>query len=155
MDTEALKDFVATLFAKLDVSFESIVVTTGHRTVVAVTTKEQERLVGMGGETLRALTLLARRMVEQSQGEEAASFLIDINGTQEAQLEGVREQARMLAQRARLFKHDVEMPPLNPYERLVVHELFANDPEIKTESAGEGKFRHIVLKYNGSSTKTA
>jgi predicted RNA-binding protein Jag len=29
-----------------------------------------------------------------------------------------------------------------------VHELFADDPEIKTESAGDGKFRHIVLKYS-------
>ena len=55
--------------------------------------------------------------------------------------------ARMLAQRARLFKHDVEMEPKSAYERLVIHELFSNDPEIKTESAGEGKFRHIVLKY--------
>ena len=33
---------------------------------------------------------------------------------------------------------------------LVVHELFAEDPEIRTESAGEGKFRHIVLKYRDS-----
>jgi spoIIIJ-associated protein len=56
----------------------------------------------------------------------------------------------MLAQRARLFKHDVEMSPMNPYERLVVHELFAEDPEIVTESAGEGKFRHIVLKYRSA-----
>ena len=54
---------------------------------------------------------------------------------------------RLLAQRARLFKHDVEMGPMSAYERLVVHELFADDPEIKTESQGEGKFRHIVLKH--------
>jgi len=62
----------------------------------------------------------------------------------------VRQNARMLAQRARLFKHDVELAPQSAYERLVVHELFAEDPEIKTESAGEGKFRHIVLKYKDS-----
>jgi len=34
-----------------------------------------------------------------------------------------------------------------------VHELFAEDPEIKTESAGEGKFRHIVLKYRQKSAE--
>ena len=62
-------------------------------------------------------------------------------------MERVRANARMLAQRARLFKRDVEMSPMNPYERLVVHELFAEDPEIQTLSEGEGKFRHIVLKY--------
>jgi spoIIIJ-associated protein len=86
-------------------------------------------------------------------GEDATNFLIDVNNYYENQMEKVRANARMLAQRARLFKHDVELPPQSAYERLVVHELFADDPEIGTESAGEGKFRHIVLKYKvGSPT---
>ena len=89
-------------------------------------------------------------MVEKVYGEEAAAFLIDVNGHHEAQMEHVRQDARTLAQRVRLFKHDVEMPPLSSYERLVVHEMFSNDPDITTESAGEGKFRHIVLKYQTS-----
>jgi predicted RNA-binding protein Jag len=151
MDAQELTNFVSELLAALGASFESVTVTLGHRTVVAVKTAESERLIGPHGEHLRALTLLARRIVEQKHGVEAASFLIDINGYQEAQLEGVRQQARMLAQRARLFKHEVEMPPMSSYERLVVHELFADDPEIKTESAGDGKFRHIVLKYSSGS----
>lgn len=150
MDAEALTNFITALLASLGVTPESIVVTKGHRTVVAVTTKEEEKLIGQNGDTLRALTLVARRMVEAKYGEEAATFLIDVNGRQEALLEGVRQKARMLAQRARLFKHDVELDPMSSYERLVVHELFAEDPEIKTESAGEGKFRHIVLKYSGA-----
>ena len=150
MDADALKDFVSNFLTLLDVSFENITVIKAHRTVVAVVTKEEGRLMGQNGDTLRALTMLARRMVEAKYGEEAATFLIDINGKGEAQLEGVRQNARMLAQRARLFKHEVELPPMSSYERLVVHELFANDPEIKTESAGEGKFRHIVLKYSGA-----
>ncbi len=104
-------------------------------------------LIGPNGEHLRALNAIARRLVEKSHGEEAASFLIDVNNYHEDQMERVRENARLLAQRARLFKHDVEMGPMSAYERLVVHELFAEDPEIKTESQGEGKFRHIVLKH--------
>ena len=90
---------------------------------------------------------IARRIFETKHGVEAASFLIDVNGYHENQMEAVRANARLLAQRARLFKHDVEMGPMSSYERLVVHELFAEDPEIKTESQGEGKFRHIVLKH--------
>jgi spoIIIJ-associated protein len=123
-------------------------VTDGHRTVIAITTKDSKRLIGPNGDHLRALNMLARRLVEAQHGEEAANFLIDVNGYHEQQMERVRENARMLAQRARLFKHDVDMEPMSPYERLVVHELFAEDPEIKTVSEGEGKFRHIVLKYS-------
>ena len=147
-----LKTFTAELFEKLGVPTDSIDVLSGHRTVVKVSSPESATLIGPNGEHLRALNSIARRLVEQKHGAEAASFLIDVNGYHEAQMETVRGQARMLAQRARLFKHDVEMPPLSAYERLVVHELFADDPEIKTESAGEGKFRHIVLKYKAGAT---
>ncbi len=147
MDAALLKTTIAELLSLLGVETDSIDVKTGHRTVVAVNSKESARLIGSGGEHLRALNTIARRLVEAKHGEEAASFLIDVNGHHEAEMEKVRQNARMLAQRARLFKHDVELEPMSPYERLVIHELFAEDPEIKTESAGEGKFRHIVLKY--------
>jgi spoIIIJ-associated protein len=147
-----LKLFTAELFEKLGVAVDSIEVHTGHRTVVKVTSPESAALIGENGESLRALNSIARRLIEAKHGAEAATFLIDVNEYHEAQMETVRQSARMLAQRARLFKHDVEMPPLSAYERLVVHELFADDPEIKTESAGEGKFRHIVLKYKVGAT---
>ncbi len=125
---------------------------TGHRTVVSVSSPDSARLIGPNGEHLRALNMIARRLVEQKYGDDSASFLIDVNGYHETAMEKVRQSAPMLAQRARLFKHDVAREPMSSYERLVVHELFAEDPEIKTESAGEGKFRHIVLKYKSGAT---
>jgi len=161
MDSDALKKLVHDLLAPLGVAIDGITVggthpvstkasSRGGRTVVAVTSPESDKLIGQGGEHLRAINTIAKRLVEAkfgSKDKEAAAFIIDVNGYQEAQLEGVRNNARQLAQRARLFKHDVELEPMSPYERLVVHELFAEDPEIETQSAGEGKFRHIVLKY--------
>ncbi|MBP7770512.1 MAG: hypothetical protein KA066_01210 [Candidatus Pacebacteria bacterium] len=148
-----LQAFVSEFLQKLGHEAQSVTVSAGHRTVVAITVADPSALVGQDGEHLRALNMLAKRMVERSHGEDAAVFLIDVNGHHEAKMEHVRQEARTLAQRARLFKHDVEMPPLSSYERLVVHELFADDPEINTESAGEGKFRHIVLKYVAGAAK--
>ena len=150
MEPSELKEFVSEFLAKLGISHESLSVSSGHRTVVAVQAADPH-LLGPQGEHLRAINTLAKRMIERKHGEDAAAFLIDVNGHHELQMERVRNEARALATRARLFKHDVEMPPLSSYERLVVHELFSGDPEIKTESAGEGKFRHIVLKYKDSS----
>jgi len=154
MDRDALKKAISELFAAMGVEVTELKVSEGQRCVVAVTSPDSQRLIGPRGEHLRALNMLSRRLIETKHGEEAASFLIDVNGYQEAQLETVRQNARILAQRARLFKHDVELEPMNPYERLVVHELFSEDPDIKTESAGEGKFRHIVLKYRSTSPVT-
>ena len=147
MSPDFLKTTVATLLSKLDVEVSAIEVMEGHRTVVSVDSPDSKRLIGPHGEHLRALNMMARRLVEAEHGEESANFLVDINGYHEEKMETVRQNARMLAQRARLFKHDVELPAMSSYERLVVHELFSDDPEIQTESQGEGKFRHIVLKY--------
>lgn len=154
MDTAALKDTVSALLNTLGVVIEDVSVRNGHRTVVAITTKNPQEIIGPQGEYLRALNTIARRLVEAKYGEDAASFLIDANNYYEEKMEAVRANARMLAQRARLFKHDVEMGPMSPYERLVVHELFSEDPEIQTESQGEGKFRHIVLKYKQGTRAT-
>lgn len=146
-----LASFVSKLLELLGVE-GAVELKTGHRTVVAVSSPDSARLIGPNGEHLRALNMIARRLVEQKYGEDSANFLIDVNGYHETAMEKVRQGARMLAQRARLFKHDVDLEPMSSYERLVVHELFAEDPEIKTESAGEGKFRHIVLKYKSGVT---
>lgn len=147
MDSALLKTLTLELLSVLDVAVDSISVSEGNRVVVAILSPDSKRLIGPHGEHLRALNLVARRLFETKYGSEAANFLIDVNGYHKERMETVRSHARMLAQRARLFKHDVEMSPMSSYERLVVHELFAEDPEIKTESQGEGKFRHIVLKY--------
>ena len=59
----------------------------------------------------------------------------------------LKNEALVLAQRAKAFKSNVEMAPMNAYERMIIHSVFASDKEIKTESEGEGKMRRIVFKY--------
>ena len=145
MSGDELKNLVAKIIDMLGLATDTIEVSVGHRTIVAITSVDTT-LLGPAGEHLRALNTIVRRMVEQKYGEEASNFLIDVNGHHEAQMEVVRTTARMFAQRARLFKREVEMDPMSAYERLVVHELFAEDSQIETRSEGEGKFRHIVLK---------
>ncbi|MBY0472962.1 hypothetical protein K2Q00_01580 [Patescibacteria group bacterium] len=145
MQAEELKSFVGTFLGHLGLSFSDISVSQGARTVVSVTSSEAEHLLNNNAEGLRSLQVLARRIVEKKHGEDAGQFLIDFNNYHEQQMEQVRANARTLAQRVRLFKHDVEMEPMSSYERLVVHELFADDAEVETRSEGEGKFRHVVL----------
>jgi len=146
MDREILKDSITELLASFGGQADSITVSDGPRAVVAIAAPD-DTLIGPHGEHLQALNTIARRLVEAKHGIEAANFLIDVNGYHEGRLQKLRDNATLLAQRARLFKHDVEMDPMSSYERLVIHELFADDAEIATESAGEGKTRHIVLKY--------
>lgn len=149
MHTDALMTTVTELCTQLGFPVEQVTVTGGARTVVAVTLAGADALMltGQEGEPLRALNTLAHRLLERQCKDETPTFLVDVNGFHEKQLEKVRASVRVLAQRARLFKSTVALEPMNAYERLVIHEMFATDPEIATRSEGEGKLRHVVLTY--------
>lgn len=148
MDASLLLSMTEQVLKALEVSDARVSVIEGPRVRALIRVPDAKALIGMRGETLRALNHIVKRMMETKTGEELrAAFLLDVNDYYEKQAEVLRAQARMLAQRARLFKHDVDMSPMSPYERMLIHELFSEDAEIKTESQGEGKFRHVVLKY--------
>ena len=76
-------------------------------------------------------------------------FTIDVNNYQEKKNEDIKNKATMMAERARFFKNNVEMIPMNPYERMIVHSLFTASEDIETESTGKGRERRVVIKYTG------
>ena len=124
--------------------------------IFLITTADSAVLIGNRGESLQALNYLLRKMVEQTTGGEGTEqFLIDVNHYQTKKIEEIRQKALMLAERARLFKHDVEMSPMSAYERMIVHATFAGHPEVGTESQGEGKFRRVVIKYKGATPSSS
>ena len=64
-------------------------------------------------------------------------------------IERLKLKAKILANRARDMKANIEMDPMSSYERLIVHGILTNEPSVKTESTGEGRNRRIVIKYTG------
>lgn len=108
---------------------------------------DSKLLIGTRGETLKALHHLVARAV--SENGEHPRFTLDVNGYRLQERERILQKAKMLAERVVNFKMDVHMDPAPPYERLLVHELFADNEHIKTESQGVGTLRHLVLKYKG------
>ncbi len=116
--------------------------------IFSIQTKDSALLIGTRGETLQALNYIIKKILNQNEVTDIR-FLIDVNGYQERKLKELEKQAELSAQRARAFKHEVELEPMSAYERMVIHSLFTNDPHIETFSVGEGRFRRVVLKYSG------
>ena len=90
---------------------------------------------------------LAGRRQAGGTTKEQTSFVVDVNNYQGKKTEELKSKAAMLAERARYFKSDVEMSPATAYERMIIHSIFSNTKDIKTESMGEGKNRRVVIKY--------
>lgn len=152
MQISIAKQVVENVLKKLGIAVRRIEVVAGDpHPIISVTTPDSRMLIGVQGEHLRSLNYLVKKIVETKQGKgdrasENSGFLIDINGYHRKHISELKQQARILAERARTYKADVAMPPLNPYERMIIHATYAHDTDITTESAGFGKERHIIFK---------
>lgn len=119
--------------------------------VIAIQTDDARRLIGTHGDTIHAIDLLAKKIMEkrmpQKEGEETPLFLVDVNDYRTKQIKDLQTKALMMAERARSFQYDVELTPMSAYERLIVHTTLQDAPNVRTESLGEGRNRRVVIKY--------
>ncbi len=156
MEKDKIIQTLKELIQKLGIALEDVDVSevAGH-TLFSLQSKDSGALIGTGGETLHALNHIMKKTLEgkESKNEEAFRFVIDVNGYHLKHIKMLEHQAQMLAERARMFKHDVDMSPMSPYDRLIVHATLQGSPGIATESSGEGTTRHIVVKYVGEPTE--
>ncbi len=112
-------------------------------------------LTGKNGETLSAINHLVRKIVEKNLGfgedaKQSLNVIVDINGFQKKKIDSIKAVAHMMAERARFFKSSIEVDPMTPFERRIVHEFLSRMTDLKTESIGEGMKRRVVIKYIGN-----
>ena len=142
---EFIKSTIFSIFEKIGVSFNLDLEENGDEVWFLVKTEDPVFSFGEIPQNISALNTISRRIFEQKFKEDA-KFLVDINGTQKKHAEDIKDQARMHAQRVRYFKKDMEMRPMNAYERRLVHTVLQEYPDIETASIGEGFERRVVVK---------
>ncbi|MES2060082.1 MAG: R3H domain-containing nucleic acid-binding protein [Patescibacteria group bacterium] len=144
---ERIKQITEELLSKLGVASPAILVSE-ERGVwkISIESDDEAALVGREGEKFEAISHILKRMLAKELGEDA-KIALDVNGMRAKKEEEIKAKAGVLADRARAFKIDVEMDPMSSYERMVVHSHLEGSPNIKTESLGEAKNRHIIIKY--------
>ncbi len=90
-----------------------------------------------------SLNTIARLIVKK---DEEGFGLIDINGYKKERESIILELARGAAKKAATTKEEVVLPAMNGYERRLVHLELSTRPDVKTESAGEGRDRCVTIK---------
>ncbi len=160
MDTKTIQELIKDLITKTGIT-EDIKITEcvidekiGGR-CFSVDLQNAHPFLSREGEGLSALNHLVRRIVENktksSENEEPKELdiIIDINGFQKKKIESIRSLVHMMAERARYFKSSVDLEPMSSYERRIVHEFLSDSTDLKTESDGVGRYRHVVIRYTG------
>lgn len=115
----------------------------GH-TVLNLKTDDATSLLKHDAEGLRALNHIVKRVQEKDAG---APVVVDVNNHDTEKLERIVAQALELAERVKKEAHEIELQPMNSYERLLVHDALKEVSGVRTESRGEGRERHIVLVH--------
>lgn len=145
-----IKSLIQDILQSMSLNFDSIetqIDPMTQNTVFIIKTGDSGLLIGDRGETFNAFSHLIKRIAEKRFGEDHPDFFIDVNDYRSSLAEKLKLQAKMLASRARDMKANIEMDPMSSYERLVIHGTLSDEPNVKTESIGEGRNRRIVIKY--------
>ncbi|MCF4120440.1 KH domain-containing protein [Antribacter sp. KLBMP9083] len=116
--------------------------------VVADDTEPLARLVGRDGEVLDALQELTRLAVQAKTGERSR-LMLDIAGFRAARREELTRIAEAAIEEVRSTGAEVELEPLNAFERKVVHDAVAA-AGLASDSRGVEPQRYVVVQLAGS-----
>lgn len=103
-------------------------------------------LIGRDGENLQALEYLLNIFSKKCSDDYLWRIILDINNYRAMQEEKLREFAKKAARHVSLSKKEIELPPMRARDRRVIHLEIALRSDVFTESIGEGKERHIIIK---------
>ncbi len=149
MNNEKIKNLVKEVLDNMKISYNEISVNDSEgRVRASIQSDESKFLIGNQGQNLQALNHIVKRMAEKKEID--TPFSVDVNNYQENALESIRKKALVIADRVRSFKTSIEMDPMTSYERMVVHSVLSEQPNINTESSGFGRERRVVVKYSES-----
>ena len=101
-------------------------------------------LIGQHGDTMRALQFMVSSAL-RSGGYSAIRVNVDIADYKKQRANRLADVAQEWLDQVRKTGKPMELQPMNAADRRVVHKL-ADDSGLTTESIGEGRDRHMVLK---------
>ena len=104
-----------------------------------------EPLLANRGEGLTGLEVLVGRIASKRSAGPVHPRL-DAEGFRAHHKESLEELAQRSAEEVRRTRRPQLLPPLAPGERRLVHLALAEDPEVETESEGEGFLKRVAVR---------
>lgn len=101
-------------------------------------------LIGARGETIRAIQFMVSNAL-RSQGYEQSRVHVDIADYKKQRAEQLTTHAQEWVNKVKESKEPMSLRPMNAADRRTIHKL-ADDEGLSSESAGEGRERHVIIK---------
>jgi spoIIIJ-associated protein len=100
--------------------------------------------IGQKGETIDALQYLVNSAVYRKRPF-VKRIILDAEGYRQRRVEAIQGIAHRTARRAVRERRPVELPPMTPSERRIVHLFLKDNPQVTTASEGAGANRRVRI----------
>lgn len=151
MDAEAFAAVEATLTELLSAAGFLVEIRRqpGEEMLFELIGDDVEPLLVNKGEGLNGLEVLAGRVASKKLARPVYPRL-DAEGFRAHQRGSLEELARRSAEEAKRTRRPQLLPPLSPAERRLIHLALAEDPEVETQSEGEGFLKRVAVRPKAS-----
>ena len=141
---EALEELLEEILEGLDLDAEIVVVEEDGVLTARLDGNDLGLFIGRHGQTIDAVQHLAQRIVFPG-GPSSVRVVIDANDYRERRAATLRADADEAADEAISSGQPVELAPLPPYERRIVHEYMRERGDVDTHSEGEEPDRYLII----------
>lgn len=149
-DAAQLREIVDRIAREIGVRCSIDIVESDEEIRVTCTGGELGLLIGRHGQTIDAIQYLANAILFHNR-DDRKPVVVDAAGyraRRQTTLDGI---ALRSAERAAATGQRVELEPMTPVERKIVHERLKDDPEVETVSEGTEPNRYVVVVPRGIS----
>lgn len=102
-------------------------------------------LIGRRGDHLAQVQYLVNLLVNRRLGR-WVRVTVDIEGYKRRRAESLVGLAERVARQVARSGRPIQLEPMPANERRIIHIALRNDPEVMTESSGEGEFRRVAIQ---------
>lgn len=141
---EEAKKFLAGVFKGMGLEVAMEKMTNEERILLNLRGKGLGILIGKHGQTLNALQYLTNLAAGRLY-HHRYFVVLDVENYRARREQTLTALARRLADKAKRTGLPVELEPMEPGERRIIHLALQNDPDVVTGSEGEGSYRHVVI----------
>ncbi len=145
---KACEDFIKSVLDAMDM--DDVKVTSGidEEGALAINMEGSDMgiLIGKRGQTLDSLQYLTNRVANKAQ-DGYVRVKLDTEDYRRRRKETLENLAHNMASKVKRTRRKVELEPMNPYERRIIHSALQSDPSVTTHSEGEEPYRRVVITY--------
>ena len=147
-----VEDFVNGILEKMQLVSRATVADDNGTLNIEITGEDSGTAIGYRGEALDAIQYLVLTFLNQEKSD-IKKVVVDSENYREKRRETLTALAHRLAEKAHRTRRKIELEPMNPFERRVIHGALVDSEIAETVSEGEDLSRHIVIIPKGVELK--